>query len=144
MRGTPLPSWTFIAAQVLRAIVLVAAMTIVLFAIGWLAFDVDLTGRGVLGLVCYVALGTAVFSAVLLGFISGVWIPVHTLPDWLEEVGRVFPLAHLAEGLQRTVAEPSVGTGLTGENVAVLAAWGIAGLVVAARGFRWEPQARRG
>jgi len=25
-----------------------------------------------------------------------------------------------------------------------LAAWGIAGLIVAARGFRWEPQAHRG
>ena len=42
------------------------------------------------------------------------------------------------------VADPSLGTGLTGENVAVLAAWGIAGLIVAARGFRWEPQAHRG
>ena len=40
--------------------------------------------------------------------------------------------------------DPSLGTGLTGENVAVLAAWGIAGLIVAARGFRWEPQAHRG
>jgi len=167
MRGTPLPAWTFIASQVLRAIVLVAAMTLVLFLIGWLAFDVAMTAEGVLGIVCYAALGTAAFAAlgvaltavmptaeaastiapftsVLLGFISGVWIPVDTLPDWLEEIGRIFPLAPLAEGLQRAVADPSVGTGLTGENVAVLAAWGLAGLVVAARGFRWEPQARRG
>ncbi|HSJ73191.1 MAG TPA: hypothetical protein VK904_02655 [Miltoncostaeaceae bacterium] len=32
------------------------------------------------------------------------------------------------------MADPSLGTGMTGENVAVLAAWGIAGLIVAARG----------
>lgn len=167
LRGTPLPSWAFIAAQVLRAVALVAAMTIVLFLIGYLAYDVELTAEGVLGIAVSALLGTAVFSAlgialtavtptaeaasaiapfaaVLLGFISGVWIPVDVLPDWLEEVGRVFPLAHLAESLQRAVADPSLGTGLTGENVAVLAAWGIAGLAVAIRGFRWEPQSRRG
>ena len=48
----------------------------------------------------------APFAGVLLGFISGVWIPVDQLPDWLVEVGRVFPLAHLAESLQRAVADP--------------------------------------
>ena len=36
----------------------------------------------------------APFAGVLLGFISGVWIPVDQLPDWLVEVGRIFPLAH--------------------------------------------------
>ncbi len=167
LRGTPLPSWAFISAQILRAVALVAAMTVVLFLIGYLAYDIDMTAEGVAGIVVAVLLGTAAFAAlgvaltavtptaeaastiapfagVLLGFISGVWIPVDTLPDWLVEVGRVFPLAHLAESLQRAVADPSVGTGLTGENVAVLAAWGIVGLVVAARGFRWEPQAHRG
>ena len=167
LRGTPLPSWAFITAQILRAVALVAAMTIVLFLIGYLAYDVEVTGEGVAGIVVSVVLATAAFAAlgvaltvvtptaeaastiapfagVLLGFISGVWIPVDQLPDWLVEVGRVFPLAHLAESLQRAVADPSLGTGLTGENVAVLAAWGIAGLIVAARGFRWEPQAHRG
>lgn len=167
LRGTPLPSWAFITAQIARAVALVAAMTVVLFLIGYLAYDVEMTAEGVAGIVVSVLLGTAAFAAlgvaltvvtptteaastiapfagVLLGFISGVWIPVDVLPDWLVEVGRVFPLAHLAESLQRAVADPSLGTGLTGENVAVLAAWGIVGLVVAARGFRWEPQAHRG
>ena len=73
--------------------------------------------------------------------------PAKPTRAWRNRIGRrgrVFPLAHLAESLQRAVADPSLGTGLTGENVAVLAAWGIAGLIVAARGFRWEPQAHRG
>jgi ABC-2 type transport system permease protein len=167
LRGTPLPAWAFIAAQVLRSVALVAAMTLVLFLIGALAYDVEVTGEGALGIVVSVLLGTAAFAAlgvaltavtpsaeaastiapfagVLLGFISGVWIPVDTLPDWLEEVGRVFPLAHLAESLQPAAAKPSLGTDLTGENAAVMAAWGIAGLVIAARGFRWEPQSHGG
>jgi len=165
MRGTPMPPWTFIVAEVLRCVVLIAAMTIVMMVISHLAFDVDLPGDSVVGFVVYVALGTASlasvgialtaflssadaastvapFTAVILSFISGVFIPVETLPNWLEEVGRVFPLYHLAEGLQTTLVSGSSGTGLDGGNVAVLAIWGLAGLVVAARRFQWEPLGR--
>ena len=53
----------------------------------------------------------------------------------------MFPLAHLAEGLQTTFSSSASGIGLNAENVAVLAAWGIVALLVAAREFRWEPQA---
>ena len=83
----------------------------------------------------------APFTAVLLSFISGVFIPVEQLPNWLEEIGRVFPLAHLAEGLQTTLAPGATGSGLSGENLGVLGLWAVVGLVVAVRRFRWEPQA---
>ena len=163
LRGTPMPPWTFIAAEVLRSIVLVVAMAVVLLLIGHFAFGVELPGDTVVGLVVYVALGTATmatlgiaitvflpnadaastvapFSAVILAFVSGVFIPVEQLPGWLEEIGRVFPLYHLAEGLQTTLLSSVGGTGLSAGNVAVLAAWGIAGLSIATRHFRWEPQ----
>jgi hypothetical protein len=51
----------------------------------------------------------------------------------------VFPLAHLAEGLQRALTPAASGTGIDGTNLAVLALWGLGALVVAARNFRWEP-----
>jgi ABC-2 type transport system permease protein len=166
LRGTPLPSWTFIGAQVLRSIVLVAVMVIVLLLIGHLAFDVPIPGTRMVGFVIYVVLGTATFAAlgvaltvvtptaeaaspiapfgtVMLAFISGVFIPVETLPDWLEEIGRVFPLAHLTQGLQTTLGVPGGGTGVSGPDVAVLAAWCLAGVLVAVRRFRWEPLAAR-
>jgi ABC-2 type transport system permease protein len=166
LRGTPMPSWTFIAAYVLRAVVLVAAMVLVLFAIGVLAFGVTLRGEGVLGIVVYTLIGTASlaslgiavtivcpsadvastlgpFVAVILSFISGVFIPVASLPDWLTTVGKVFPLSHLTIGLQRAVETGTAGTGLTGADVGVLLAWGFAGILVSSRLFRWEPQAAR-
>jgi ABC-2 type transport system permease protein len=165
MRGTPMAPWTFIAAEIVRSIVLVVIMAVLLLLIGHLAFDVRIPGEGLVGLVVYIALGTASlaalgiaitvflpnadaastvapFSAVILSFISGVFIPVDTLPDWLEEVGRVFPLYHIAEGLQTTLVDGDGGTGLDGGNVAVLAVWGLAGIAIAARRFRWEPQSR--
>lgn len=67
---------------------------------------------------------------VILGFVSGVFISTDNLPTWLQDLGRVFPLAHLAEGLQRCFSPASTGSALDGTNVAVLAAWGVAGLAV--------------
>jgi ABC-2 type transport system permease protein len=165
-RGTPVPSWTFIASLAMRSVALVALMSAVLLGIAHFAYDVPISGDGAIGLVVYIALGTAAmcslgigltaivdsedaassvgpFVAVILSFISGIWIPVDQLPTWLEDVGRAFPLYHLADGLQRALAG-TAGTGLEASNIAVLAAWGIAGLILAARGFRWEPQLARG
>lgn len=165
-RGTPVPAWTFVAALILRSIVLTVLMTAVLLALGKVAFDVGVSSEGFVGLLVYILLGTATmcvlgialtaltptadiastvapFAALILSFISGIFIPVDQLPNWLEEVGRIFPLAHLAEGLQTTFATTS-GTGIDGADVAVLGIWALVGLVVAARGFRWEPQAVHG
>ena len=80
------------------------------------------------------------FSAVILSFISGVFVSVEDLPNWLEAIGKIFPLYHLAEGLQTCLVTDASGTGLSGQNVSSLLVWGVAGLVVAARRFRWEPQ----
>ena len=66
------------------------------------------------------------------------FIPTDQLPDALVQVGKVFPLAHLASGLQ--AAFDQGGLHLSGENLAVLALWGGIGILVAARSFRWEPR----
>jgi ABC-2 type transport system permease protein len=146
--------------------VLVTVMVVVMLAIGAGAYGVDIHSTAVVGLVVYAALGTATmcalgiavsafapnadaagtigpFSAVILSFISSVFIPIDQLPDWLQQVGRVFPLFHLAEGLQVTFGVTS-GTGLSGNNVAVLALWAVGSAIVAVRNFKWEPQTARG
>ena len=164
LRGTPMPSWTFVAGQVMRSAALVLMMVVALLAIGVIAFGVDLPAEHLVGLVVYVALGTAAFAAlgtaatvltttvdsastigpftvVMLSFVSGVFISVDTLPNWLESVGKVFPLYHLAEGLQTCLVSGAGGTGLDAGNVGALAAWGLVGISVAVRRFHWEPQA---
>ena len=164
-RGTPVPAWTFIAALVLRSIALSCLTVTATYAAG-AAYGASISGEGVVGLVVYAVLGTATmcalgialtaltttaetaaaiapFSAVLLSFISGVFIPIDQLSSTLADIGRIFPLAHLAEGLQLSFAATS-GTGLDAGDVASLALWALAAVVVAARRFRWEPQAARG
>lgn len=166
LRGTPMPAWTFVAAQIMRSAVIALMIVVALLATGVIFFGVDVPAERIVGLVAYVALGTAVFcalgmaitaytptvdsastvgpfSVVLLSFISGVFISVDQLPNWLEAVGKVFPLYHLAEGLETCLVSGAGGTGLVAGNVASLALWGLAGLAIAARHFRWEPHAAR-
>jgi ABC-2 type transport system permease protein len=117
------------------------------------------------GFVIYLALGTATLSAlgiaatslaknedsaqpigaftvVMLSFVSGIFIQLDTLPNFLQEVGRLFPLYHLAQGLQSTVATDPSGIGVSGRDIAALVIWGIGGIWIAARRFKWEPQGR--
>jgi ABC-2 type transport system permease protein len=167
LRGTPMPTWTFVVAQILRATAQAFAMTAVLLAIGVLAYGVELPGATLPGFLVYLAIGTctmcslgvaltaftptsdsastiAPFAVVSLAFVSGVWIPVDQLPEWLRSVGEAFPIYHLALGLQTTLAPDAGGSGIDAGNLAGLAAWGLAGTAIAIRLFRWEPQAARG
>jgi ABC-type multidrug transport system permease subunit len=81
---------------------------------------------------------------VILSFISGVFIPIAVLPSWLATIGKIFPLYHLAAGIQAGLTQGATGTGITAGNLGILLAWGVAGLFIAATWFRWEPQAATG
>jgi ABC-2 type transport system permease protein len=163
LRGTPVPTWTFVAATVLRVMLSTGVTAVVLLAIGRFAYDVPMPAAALGEIVLYVVLGAATmcsvgiaatsvvsdvesasaalpFAAVLLAFVSGIFVAVDSLPGWLEDVGRVFPLYHLAAGLQ-TALGTAGDTALSAGNVAVLAAWALAGVAFAARRFRWEPLA---
>jgi ABC-2 type transport system permease protein len=162
-RGTPMPPWTFIAAQIARSGAQALAMTALLLGLGAIAYGVPVPAATFPAFVVYVLLGTATmcslgialssftptadaastiapFSVVMLSFISGVWIPVDQLPSWLETVGKVFPLYHLALGLQTTLSPDASGSGFDLGNLAVLALWAALGIRIASRRFRWEPQ----
>jgi ABC-2 type transport system permease protein len=161
LRGTPVPAWTFIAATVLRAIVVVASMAVVLILIARVGYGVRVSATGLAEVVLFAMLGTAAFAsvamaatalvadvdsagavlpliAVILSLISGIFVPVDQLPSGLEEIARIFPVYHLAEGLQMALGRAGAGT-LSGRDVLALATWGILTAVFAARRFRWEP-----
>jgi ABC-2 type transport system permease protein len=86
---------------------------------------------------------------VVLQFVSGVFFQYDKLPAWMRDVGSVFPLRWLALGM-RSVFLPSRfaryepgGHGWQHGTIAVvLAAWAIAGFVVAARRFKWFNEER--
>jgi ABC-2 type transport system permease protein len=163
LRATPLPPATYLAA-VLTSIVLVFALeTVLMIAIGRLAFDTPLPARALslvaallLGAVSFAALGVALSSVVRsaegasavvnaiylpVSFISGAFFSPASFPAFLEAIADVLPLTYFIELVRDVMLH---GSQLWDEPtaVAVIAAWGAFGLVVAVRSFRWEPRER--
>jgi ABC-2 type transport system permease protein len=75
-------------------------------------------------------------------FISGVFVPASTLPHWLLDVAKFFPVRHLAAALLTAYNPHTKGSGFAGGDLLVLAVWGTVGLVVAVRRFSWLPLRR--
>jgi ABC-2 type transport system permease protein len=75
-------------------------------------------------------------------FISGVYVPESQLPHWLVDIARVFPVSHLASALLVAYNPHTTGAGFAGAEQAIVAAWGIGGLLIALRRFSWVPLGR--
>ena len=112
-----------------------ASLVIVLVALllGTLAFaGLGLLMAGALRAEATLALGNGLFIAFLL--LGGIVLPVSHLPGPLAAVAAVLPAAALADAFR-------VGLGAGGDALGpllVVAAWGVAAVVLAARTFRWE------
>ncbi len=165
LRATPLSSGAIIAARALVAALSALGITAILVAIGWAAFGGHIPGRTapafflaiIVGAVVFCCLGFAVASLIRnldaaqpvilaivlpLCFLSGVFIPILELPAWLVDVGRIFPVHALADALLVAYNPHTAGSGLNWADLAILAAWGAAALIVATRRFDWLPRGR--
>ena len=163
-RATPVPAWVIIAGRAVTAIAVSVAVSTMLLAVGRVAYGVHLptstipvvaatiiAGSATFCVLGY-ALSTAIGSAdaaqpttqaimLPLYFISGVFIPNPSLPGWLQDVARVFPVAHLGDALHHAYDPAVHGSGVVWSDLGVLAAWAAVGLVVALRRFAWAPAA---
>ena len=162
VRSTPLPPWVFMAGRVLTALVVSVIMVVLVTLLGRVVYDVSVPTGTLPGLALTVLVGTAAFcclgfaltavipsenaapavtNAVVLPlyFFSGIFIPNEEIPSGMQLVGDVFPVKHLFEGLLTAFNPLTEGNGIEGAHLLVLAAWGVAGLLVATRTFRWSP-----
>jgi hypothetical protein len=113
----------------------------------------------VAGVGCFSALGLAVAAVapssqaamamttgltVPLSFVSDIFaVEVTSLPRWLDALGWFFPLRHLVNALGDATNPFLEGSGLYPDHLAVMAAWGLAGALVASRRLRLEPRRAR-
>lgn len=74
-----------------------------------------------------------------LAFISDVFIPADKKPRWIEIAGDIFPLKPFVNAFQNTLNPLVDGAGFSWGNLAVVAAWGVAGAALARKTFKWEP-----
>ena len=157
IRGTPIPAGAYLAGFIgsatlnaLLQVALVVAIGNLVYGVDWPQGPVLLAAFTLLGVVCFAALGVA-FSHLIpnedaapaytnaiflpLIFISGVFYSADDLPEALKAIAEALPLKHLIDGL-------SAGIVGGGDDIAtsalIVAAWTVAGLVLAVRYFRWE------
>ena len=162
-RATPISASALIVARALVAALSALAITAVLLAIGWVVYGAHIPGRTAPAFVLDVVVGAAVFCALgfaaaslvenadaaqplmlaiilPLCFISGVFIPILELPHWLMDIGKIFPVHALADALLAVYNPHTMGSSLNLVDLSVLAAWGVAALIIATRRFSWLPR----
>ncbi len=161
IRATPLPPATYIAAVLLSTMATFALQTLALVALGRLAFGASmpenwagLVGAVIVGALSFAGLGvgaaalirsaegvSAVVNVIVLpmAFLSGSFGPTRDFPAFLQAVADVLPLTYYLDLVN--------GAYLRGDSLlsdpgalAVVAAWGVAGLLVALRRFGWMPR----
>lgn len=161
LRGTPLPAWTYVGATLLSTIVVFAIEAVALLVLANVLFDVplpelwaSLTLALLLGAVAFAAMGvalttfirsaegaSAVVNAVYLpmAFLSGSFWSTEDYPTVLEAIANVLPLTYFIH-LMRDIALLDEQIWENWPDVGVVAAWGLAGVVLTVLRFRWEPQ----
>jgi ABC-2 type transport system permease protein len=120
----------------------------------WPASPASFVAVLVIGAASFAALGLAVTTLVRTGegssavvnaiylpmaFLSGAFFSPRELPRFLEVLSEALPLTYLLRLIRSTFIEGETLTSSPGALAAVLV-WGLFGLVVAARMFRWEPR----
>jgi ABC-2 type transport system permease protein len=161
VRSTPLPAATYLVAVLVSTLIVFALQAAALFVLGKLLRNTPFPAH-VLSVVLLLALGAASFAALGLAisglirslegssavvnvillpmaFLSGSFGPTRHYPRALRAIGDVLPLKYLVNSMNAIYLHGKELWDRPG-SVAVLAAWGIVGLAVAARRFRWEPR----
>jgi ABC-2 type transport system permease protein len=159
--GTPLPAGVYLTARVLHALLVSVLLVAITVGFGSLIYGADIPqGVTLLRFLVVLAVGAASFCALgfavtaiipnadaaapivnatilPLLFVSGIFIPIgDNAPAWLTWTARIFPVRHFADG----ISAGFVGTTFHWTDVLVVAAWGVAGLLLAMRFFSWEPR----
>ncbi|MBF9133483.1 ABC transporter permease [Plantactinospora sp. S1510] len=168
LRGTPMPQWVYFAGKVIMVGVIALVETALLLGTATLFFDLQLPATAarwftfgwvsLLGITACTLLGIAFSSlaqtgrgasatatpvALILQFISGVFIVFTELPSWMQQVAALFPLKWMCQGLRSVflpasfAAQEPAGSFELGRVALVLSIWCVLGLVLCLTTFRW-------
>jgi ABC-2 type transport system permease protein len=159
LRGTPLSSSAYLAGIAANAVTNTVFQVGIVILAGKLFFGIPWPGAWpallvflALGVICFAALGVALSHAIpnsesAPAYVNAVFLPMIMLagvfyddedaPAVLRDLAEAMPLKHLIDGLSGAMV---AGEGLADHVVALVAllVWGVAGVVLAVRGFSWE------
>ena len=162
IHGSPLPVWSYMLARILHAVSIAILLVVICAVFGAVLYGATLPTTTLPAFALTVVVGAAVFSALGVAvtavipnadaspavvnatilpllFISNVFIPLQNPSGWIDVLGKIFPVRHFADALIGSFFQLS-GAGLHTNDLLVLGAWGVAGLVLGVRFFQWEPR----
>jgi ABC-2 type transport system permease protein len=160
VRGTPVPTWIYLAGHIGTSVLISFAMTAVLAIGGAVIYSVQIPTHMIVQVLAAIALGAFAFCAMALaisGFIpnadaaapivqlfslpqfilGGIFFPITgSGPFWA--FVRTLPLYHLSHTLKICFNLPSSSSHLVTKDLIALAAWGTGLTIIALRNFKWE------
>jgi ABC-2 type transport system permease protein len=156
---TPLKRQTLIGGQIATRYFVVLIQTIVLIAIGILAFDVTVGGNYLLfwgaltlGALTFFAMAFALTTFIksekgvvpaamaflfVLMFLGGCFYPIDVMPEFLQPFCKVLPSFQLNESL-RMIAIEEAGIGTVWPEFLKMAGWLVVFSAIGIRFFKWE------
>ena len=160
LSATPLPAWALVGADVAFRMVVVLLQTILLVflavLIGGVSVKVEnlpaLAGVAVLGGLAFVAIGffLGAFAKTEQGFfpiaqvitfpmlfLSGIFFPLDTMPDWIRPLVSAMPLTYLGDAMRQLMVGGAPVHSMT-LNLGVLAVFLIVFFGLAVRLFKYE------
>jgi ABC-2 type transport system permease protein len=163
LRGTPLPSWAYFGGRICNALVVSVLMLLIVSAIGHFVYDVALPTETipallvtlVVGTFTFCSLGLALscaipseeaappitnFSVLPLYFISGVFVPESEIPQGALDFASIFPIRPFFQCIFTAYDPTTTGAGFEWGHLGFIALWGVAGLLITLRFFRWTPR----
>jgi len=163
LRGTPLPTWAYIGGRICNAFVVSLLMVVLVTAIGHFLYDVPIPTETIPALLLTLVVGTFSFCSLGLAlscaipseeasppitnvvvlplyFVSGVFVPESEIPTGVLHIANLFPIRHFFEAFLTAFDPLTTGAGFEWGNLAIVALWGLAGLALTLRYFRWAPR----
>lgn len=162
IRGTPLPSWAYLAGRIGQAIGVTILLVAIVAATGALLYDVPLPPDALPAMLLLLAVSATAFAALGLAvagvmpnadaapaivnaivlpvlFISNVFIQMENAPDWLNTISYLLPVRHFADAMLELYGSGG-DAGVPWSEIGVIALWGVIGVAAALRFFSWEPR----
>ena len=153
----------YFAGRIIATVLLADAAGLILVLVGVEMAGLHLTGSaiggllvaGSLGALALAAAGTAItplltsaqganplltLTFIPLVIFSGGFGSLSGLPHWLSTVMSYLPAQPMIDGVTRALDHSA---GLSGRDLAVLAAWVLGGLLISVRFFQWDPHRPR-
>ncbi|MEX2459163.1 MAG: ABC transporter permease [Actinomycetota bacterium] len=167
IRGTPLRAWSYLAARILHAVFVTLILVVLCVAFGAAFYDASVPISTLPEFVLVLVVGAASFCALGLAatalipnadagppivnatilpllFLSDVFIPLRdNAPAVVTLIAQIFPIKHFVDALVAAYFPVPGEPTFLGGDLLIVAAWGVAGVLLAVKFFTWEPKGGR-